>query len=83
MTRLAQTLKPEYSDVLQAVDVAGKPVKAYAEEKGISATNAGVRAFRAREALRKRVMQSCGTCAEHGWLNCTCATKCTNSAESA
>lgn len=83
VTRLAQTLKPEYSDVLQAVDVGGKPVKAYAEEKGISATNAGVRAFRAREALRKRVMQSCGTCAEHGCLNCTCATKCTNSAESA
>ena len=82
VTRLAQTLKPEYSDVLQAVDVGGKPVKTYAEEKGLSATNAGVRAFRAREALRKRVMQSCGTCAEHGCLDCTCATKRTTSAES-
>jgi RNA polymerase sigma-70 factor (ECF subfamily) len=33
---------------------------------------AGVRVFRAREALKKRVMESCGTCAEHGCLNCTC-----------
>lgn len=76
VTRLAQTLKPEYADVLQAVDVGGKPVKTYAEEQGLSASNAGVRAFRAREALRKRVLQSCGTCAEHGCVNCTCATKC-------
>ena len=83
VTRLAQTLKPEYADVLQAVDVGGKPVKTYAQENGLSASNAGVRAFRAREALRKRVMQSCGTCAEHGCLNCTCATKCTSSAEPA
>ena len=74
VSRLAGTLKPEYADVLQAVDVGGKPVKVYAEEHGLSANNAGVRAFRAREALRKRVMQSCGTCAEHGCLNCTCAT---------
>lgn len=80
VTRLAQTLKPEYAEVLQAVDVGGKPVKTYAEEKGLSASNAGVRAFRAREALRKRVMQSCGTCAEHGCLDCTCATKIASSA---
>ena len=30
------------------------------------------RIFRAREALRKRVIESCGTCAEHGCVNCTC-----------
>jgi RNA polymerase sigma factor (sigma-70 family) len=76
VSRLAQTLKPEYADVLQAVDVQGVAVKAYAEQHGLSASNAGVRAFRAREALRKRVMQSCGTCAEHGCLNCTCGTVC-------
>ena len=74
VTRLAQTLKPEYAEVLQAVDVEGQPVKAFADARGLSAGNAGVRAFRAREALRKRVRQSCGTCAEHGCLNCTCGT---------
>lgn len=72
VTRLAHTLKPEYADVLQAVDVEGQPVKEFADSRGLSASNAGVRAFRAREALRKRVRLSCGTCAEHGCLNCTC-----------
>jgi RNA polymerase sigma-70 factor (ECF subfamily) len=76
VTRLAGTLKPEYAAILQAVDVEGTSVKGFAERHGLSATNAGVRAFRAREALKKRVMQSCGTCAEHGCLNCTCQTQC-------
>ena len=70
--RLATTLKPEYADALQAVDVKGTAVKAYAGEKGLSTSNAGVRVFRAREALKKRVSESCGTCAEHGCRNCTC-----------
>ncbi len=72
VSRLASTLKPEYADALQAIEVAGMPVKTYAEQKGLSASNAAVRVFRAREALKKRVTESCGTCAEHGCLNCTC-----------
>ena len=70
--RLAATLKPEYAEALQAIDVAGTPVKAFAEQRGLTASNAGVRVFRAREALKKRVTESCGTCAEHGCHNCTC-----------
>lgn len=72
VTRLAATLKPEYAEALQRIDVGGTPVKAFAEQKGLSSSNAGVRVFRAREALKKRVMESCGTCAEHGCMNCTC-----------
>jgi RNA polymerase sigma-70 factor (ECF subfamily) len=72
VTRLAGTLKPEYADALQAIDVQDMPVKAFAEQRGLSTSNAGVRVFRAREALRKRVMESCGMCADHGCLNCTC-----------
>jgi RNA polymerase sigma factor (sigma-70 family) len=72
VSRLAATLKPEYADALQAIEVGGTPVKAYAQQKGLSASNAAVRVFRAREALKKRVTQSCGTCAEHGCVNCTC-----------
>ena len=70
--RLAPTLKPEYADALQTVDVQGMPVKAFATARGLSASNAGVRLFRAREALKKRVTESCGTCAEHGCRDCTC-----------
>jgi RNA polymerase sigma-70 factor (ECF subfamily) len=72
VSRLAATLKPEYAEALQAIEVAGTPVKAFAEQKGLSSSNAAVRVFRARQALKKRVAESCGTCADHGCLNCTC-----------
>jgi RNA polymerase sigma-70 factor (ECF subfamily) len=72
VSELARTLKPEYADALQRIDVEGTPVKEYADAAGISPNNAGVRVFRAREALRKQVARSCGTCAEHGCLDCTC-----------
>ena len=72
VSRLAATLKPEYAEALEAIEVAGTPVKTFAEQKGLSSSNAGVRVFRAREALKKRVTESCGTCAEHGCFNCTC-----------
>jgi RNA polymerase sigma-70 factor (ECF subfamily) len=73
--KLADTLKPEYADALQRIDVEGTPVNAYADEAGISANNAGVRVFRARAALRKQVARSCGTCAEHGCFDCTCGSR--------
>ena len=72
ISRLATTLKPDYAEALQAIEVEGQPVKAYAERKGLTAGNAAVRVFRAREALKRRVVESCGTCAEHGCLNCAC-----------
>jgi len=72
VTRLAKTLKPEYRDALERIEVEGVAVKDFAEEQGISASNAAVRVFRAREALRKQVAVSCGTCAEHGCIECTC-----------
>ena len=73
--RLASTLKAEYAEALQAIDVQGTPVKAFAAQRGLSVSNAGVRVFRAREALRKRLIESCGMCAEHGCQNCTCQTR--------
>lgn len=72
VNRVASTLKPEYADALRQVDVAGIAVKAFAERHGISTSNAGVRVFRARRALRERLQQSCGACAEQGCLDCTC-----------
>ncbi len=72
VARLAGALKPEYADALRRIEVDGVSVKDYGESVGISASNAGVRIFRAREALRNQVARSCGTCAEHGCLDCTC-----------
>ena len=72
VTRLASTLKPEYEAALRRIDVEGAPVQDFAAEAGITPNNASVRVFRAREALRKQVKTSCGTCAEHGCLECSC-----------
>ncbi|MDP1572602.1 MAG: sigma-70 family RNA polymerase sigma factor [Vicinamibacterales bacterium] len=72
VSRLATTLKPEYAEALEAIEVRGTPVKAFAETIGLSPGNAAVRVFRARAALKKRVTESCGICAEHGCLHCTC-----------
>lgn len=73
VARLADTLKPEYSEALRRIELDGVSVKDYAAEVGISSSNAAVRVFRAREALRKQVVRSCGTCADHGCFECTCA----------
>jgi len=72
VAELAETLKPEYATALRRIEIDGISVKDYADEVGISSNNAGVRVFRAREALRKQVARSCGTCAEHGCLDCHC-----------
>ena len=72
VARLADNLKPEYAEALRRIEVDGMAVKDYAAEVGITSNNAAVRVFRAREALKKQVVRSCGTCAEHGCLDCTC-----------
>ena len=74
VAELAGTLKPEYAEALKRIEVDGIAVKDYAVEAGISSSNAAVRVFRARDALRKQVARSCGTCADHGCLDCTCDT---------
>lgn len=75
VSRLASTLKPEYEAAIRRIDVDGAPVQEFATEAGITANNAAVRVFRARDALRKQVKTSCGTCAEHGCLECWCGKK--------
>lgn len=72
VARLASTLKPEYEQAIRRIDIEGTPVQDFAAESGITANNASVRVFRAREALRRQVKTSCGTCAEHGCLECSC-----------
>lgn len=69
---LLETLKPEYRDALRRVEMEGEKVGAYAQEVGISASNASVRLHRAREALRRRLIETCGTCATHGCRDCEC-----------
>jgi hypothetical protein len=74
--QLEQDVSPSMPKRCAVFDVEGMSVQGDAAEIGIEANNAGVRVHRAREALRKRVKASCGTCAEHGCLNCTCKMSC-------
>jgi RNA polymerase sigma-70 factor (ECF subfamily) len=71
---VAASLKPEYAEALERIEVEGEAVRAFAEARGISSSNAGVRIFRAREALRRGVVATCGACAEGGCTDCTCGT---------
>lgn len=72
---LVGTLKPAYADILRRVDLEGIAVVEFAREAGISASNAGVRLHRAREALFRQLVLSCGTCTTHGCLDCRCEAK--------
>jgi RNA polymerase sigma factor (sigma-70 family) len=72
VARIAGTLKPAYAEALRRIELDGVPVVDFAQEAGISESNAGVRVHRARAALRREVARSCGTCAEHGCFDCTC-----------
>ena len=72
VTELVDTLKPEYAEALRRVELEGASVKDFAAEQGVTPNNASVRIFRARKALRQQVERCCGTCAEHGCVDCRC-----------
>ncbi len=65
-------LKPEYSEVLRAVDLGEQRLQDFAQQHKLSASNAGVRIHRARAALRKQLLRTCSACSEHSCLDCTC-----------
>ena len=69
---LVDTLKPEYAAAVRKVDLEGMSVRGFAEESGITPSNAGVRLHRAREALRRQLARACGTCVTHGCFDCQC-----------
>lgn len=69
---LVDTLKPEYGAAIRRVDLDGLSVRSFAQEAGITPSNAGVRLHRAREALGRQLARSCGTCLEHGCMDCRC-----------
>jgi RNA polymerase sigma factor (sigma-70 family) len=72
MHTLLPTLRPAYAELLKRVDLDGAPVSAVANELGITANNAMVRLHRARKAMKESLESSCGTCATHGCLDCSC-----------
>jgi RNA polymerase sigma factor (sigma-70 family) len=69
---LLPTLPADQAELLQRVDLGGATPAQVAAELGITANAASVRLHRARKALHARLVQTCGTCTEHGCLDCRC-----------
>jgi RNA polymerase sigma factor (sigma-70 family) len=72
LSRVMDTINPAYADALRSVDLGEQRLQDFAEEHNISASNAVVRVHRARAAFRKHLVRTCGACAEHSCIDCTC-----------
>jgi RNA polymerase sigma factor (sigma-70 family) len=68
---LIPTLKPEYAHLIRA-ELMSEDWEAVAARLGITPNNLKVRRHRARQALRKRLEETCRMCAKHGCLDCDC-----------
>ena len=69
---LIDTLKPEYAELIQVLDLQGGSPEVLAERLGLSKNSLKVKRHRARQALRRRLEQVCRLCAEHHCVDCTC-----------
>lgn len=74
MHDLLPAMKPEYADVVRAVELEERTLAEVASARGITVNNATVRLHRARQALKDQLLRACGACAAHGCLECHCRT---------
>jgi RNA polymerase sigma-70 factor (ECF subfamily) len=69
---LLPSLRPEYAELVERLDLQEQPPASVAEALGITRNNLKVRHHRARQALRARLEETCRVCADHGCLDCSC-----------
>ncbi len=69
---LIPTLKPEYGELIERLDLRDEDAAAVARQLNITPNNLKVRRHRARQALREQLEQTCRVCAKHGCLDCHC-----------
>jgi len=72
IARVLPSLNPNYAEILRKVDLDESSLNAYATANSITVPNATVRIHRARQALKKALINTCGSCSTHGCLNCNC-----------
>lgn len=72
---LIPTLRPEYAEVAKSIDLQGEDPGAAAKRLGITRNNLKVRTHRARQALRKRLEETCKDCAADHCMDCSCGTR--------
>src|SRR5262249_54089970 len=66
------TSKPVYAELLQRIDLGEESVAMVARGLEITENNLHVRLHRARQALKRQLERTCGTCTEGGCLHYTC-----------
>lgn len=66
------TLPAQYADVLRRIDLEGGDLATVAASLETNKGALTVKLHRARQALKKRLEQMCGTCTQHGCLDCSC-----------
>lgn len=69
---LIATIKPEYAEAVRTVDLEDSSVREFARRSGVTENSAAVRLHRARMSLKKRLIETCGACADHGCRDCDC-----------
>jgi RNA polymerase sigma factor (sigma-70 family) len=70
--RALASLKPQYIQIIEAVDLHGRSVVDVARAEGLSSTNAYVRLHRARRLLGDRLRALCRSCADNACVDCHC-----------
>lgn len=75
VNKLLPTLKPEYAEVTKAIELDGEDPMVVAGRLGITRNNLKVRTHRARQALRKRLEETCKECAADHCADCSCGTR--------
>ncbi len=69
---VVQKLKPEYRHALEEIDLGGESIADFAKAEHTTPNNVSVRLHRARRAAAQRLIQVCGSCADHKCLDCSC-----------
>ena len=75
MERLLPIMTPQYSALLQRIDLNEESPDSVAASLGISRSNLNVRLHRARQQLKRRLEENCRVCAKHGCLDCHCSSE--------
>lgn len=65
-------IRADYAGLIDAMDLQGEAPEAAAARLGITRNTLKVRHHRARQALRRRLEETCRVCAKHHCLDCTC-----------
>ena len=69
---LLSSLRPDSRVLIESLELGQDSPDSVAARLGIERAHLKVRRHRARQELRKRLLETCRTCARHGCLDCTC-----------